>query len=112
MTLKLKADPTYFAKVEIPTPNGPVEIKAEYKHMPRDEYLAFVDDMTKAFGVADTTSKRTDEEILMRIMVGWANVDAEFSRDTVHELCQQYHAAAGALVEGYIRSLTQGRLGN
>lgn len=104
MTLKLKADPTYFAKVEIPTPNGPVDIKVQYKHMTRDEYKAFVD--------AEIGKTRGDEATLMDIMAGWSGVDSDFSKEAVDELCQQYHAAPRAIVEGFIYSLTQSRLGN
>jgi len=104
MTLKLKADPTYFAKVEIPTPNGAVEIKVEYKHMTRDAYKTFLE--------AEAKLGRSDEESLMDIMAGWAGVDAEFSKEAVSQLCQQYHAAPRAIVEGFIYSLTQSRLGN
>lgn len=104
MTLKLKADPTYFAKVEIPTPTGPVEIKVEYKHMTRDEYKTFID--------AELKLRRSDEESLMDLMVGWSGVDSAFSKEAVTQLCQQYHAAPRAIVEGFINSLTQSRLGN
>jgi hypothetical protein len=102
--LKLKASPTFTAKVEIPTPNGPVSIKVDYKHMTKAQYAEFIDKESK--------SKRSDEEALMDIMAGWANVDAEFSKENVAELCQQYHRAATAIVEGFIVSLTAGKAGN
>jgi hypothetical protein len=102
--LKLKPNPTFMAKVDIPAPGGNVSIKVEFRHMTRDEYKAFIE--------AEGKSKRTDEEALMDIMRGWANVDAEFNKDNVAELCQQYHAAPRAIVEAFIRELTQFKLGN
>lgn len=102
--LKLKANPTFMTKVEIPAPGGAVSIKCEFRHMTKDQYQAFIE--------AEGKTKRTDEEALMDIMVGWANVDTEFSKDAVGELCQQYHAAPRAIVETFIRELTQFKLGN
>lgn len=102
--LKLKASPTFTAKVEIPTPTGPVSIKVDFKHMTKAQYAEFIE--------AESKSKRSDQEALMDIMAGWSGVDSEFSKENVAELCEQYHKAASAIVEGFITSLTQGRVGN
>jgi hypothetical protein len=102
--LKLKANPTFTAKVEIPAPGGAASIKVEYKHMSKDQYAEFIE--------AESKTKRTDEEALMDIVVGWSGVDTEFSKDSVRELCQQYHKAASAIVTTYITELTQARAGN
>jgi hypothetical protein len=102
--LKLKASPTFPAKVEIPTPSGPISIKVEFKHMTKAQYADFIE--------AESKSKRSDEEALMDIMAGWSGVDTDFSKDAVGELCQQYHKAASAIVESFITTLTQARSGN
>ena len=102
--LKLKANPTFFANVEIPAPGGAASLKVEYKHMTKAEYAAFIE--------AESKTKRTDEEALMDIMAGWANVDTPFSKENVAELCQQYHKAASAIVTTYIAELTGQKTGN
>jgi hypothetical protein len=102
--LKLIAAPTFNAKVEIPTPSGAVSIKVEFKHMTRDAYKAFIN--------AEREIVRSDEDAIMDIAIGWTGVDAEFSRESVAELCQQYHAAPKAIVEAFINELTQARTSN
>jgi hypothetical protein len=102
--LKLKPDPTFTTRVEIPAPGGSVSIKVEFKHMSKDAYLAFIKN--------EGEIKRSDEEAIMDIAVGWSGVDGEFNRENVAELCQQYHAAPRAIVEAFIRELTQFKLGN
>lgn len=102
--LKLIAAPTFTAKVEIPAPGGAVSIKIEFKHMTRDAYRAFIN--------AEREIVRSDEDAIMDIAVGWTGVDAEFNRESVAELCQQYHAAPRAIVEAFITQLTQSRQEN
>lgn len=102
--LKLTANPTFTSKVEIPAPGGPVSIKVEFKHMTKDAYNAFLK--------ADAEAQRSNEDTIMEIAVGWANVDGEFNRENVAELCQQYHAAPRAIVETFVRDLTQFKSGN
>jgi len=51
----------------------------------------------------------SNEEAIMECVAGWVekDVDAPFSREAVDQLCQQYHAAAGAIVDTFITQLTQ-----
>src|ERR1043165_3294652 len=102
--LKLRPDPTFVTAVKIPAPTGEIAIKVEFKHMTKDAYLAFLK--------AEPEKERSDEDTIMDIAVGWIGVDAEFTRENVRELCQQYHAAPRVIVETFIRELTQNRLGN
>jgi hypothetical protein len=102
--LKLIANPTFIAKVEIPAPGGPVSIKMEFKHMTKDAYNAFLK--------ADSEAGKNDQDTIMDIAVNWFNVEGDFTKENVAELCQQYHAAPRAIVETFVRELTQYRLGN
>jgi CO dehydrogenase/acetyl-CoA synthase alpha subunit len=102
--LKLVADPSFTSAVKIPTPSGEVAIKVEYKHMTKDAYDAFVRDEAK--------NPRSDEDAIMDIAKGWHGVEGEFTRENVRALCQVYHAAPRAIVETFIRELTQHKLGN
>jgi hypothetical protein len=102
--LKIKPNPTFFAPVEIPTPDGPVKIKVEFKHRDRDEFAEFIE--------AEAKLNRADKESLMEIMVGWSGTDAEFSAEAVAEVCKNYHQAGTAIVEAYIETQTQARRKN
>lgn len=102
--LKLVANPTFIAKVEIPAPGGPVSIKMEFKHMTRDAYNEFIK--------ADAEAPKSNQETIMEVAVNWFNVDGEFNKENVEQLCQQYHAAPKAIVETFVRELTQYKLGN
>jgi hypothetical protein len=103
--LKLKPNPTFTVPVVIPTPGGDkVTIKMEFKHKSKDDYRAFVED--------EKNKDRSDEDAILDIAANWQDVDGEFNRDNLRELCQQYHGAATAIVQTYIRELTQARLGN
>lgn len=104
--LKLQPDPTFTSKVDIPTPNGVVTIKMVYRHMTRDAFAAFVQAET------DMVPKRTDEDAIMDIATGWFDVDAEFNRESVAKLCQEYHAAPGAIVRTFFAQLTQAKKEN
>lgn len=102
--LKLKPDPTFVTAVKIPAPTGEIAIKVEFKHMSKDAYLAFLK--------AEPEKQRSDEDTILDIATSWIGVDGEFNRENIRELCQQYHGAATAIVQTYIRELTQARVGN
>jgi hypothetical protein len=103
--LKLKANPTFKAQVQIPVPGGkPVPMTFEFKHMGKDAYTSFIE--------REKAVARTDEEAIMDIAVGWDGADAPFSAEAVHDLCDNYHGAATAIVETFIDQLTQARRGN
>lgn len=103
--LKLKADPTFTSNIVVPTPSGPVTIKGTFKHMPKADFTAFV--KKEREGTA-----RPDEEVVMDILAGWSEVDAEFNSDNVKALCQEYHAFGKTVVETFVEQLTQYRTGN
>lgn len=102
--LKIQANPTFIRPVSIPTPDGPVVIKVEFKHRDTDEYEAFIKD--------EATRGRSNEDAIMDLAVNWFNVDGEFNSENIAKVCKQYHAAAAAICETYIKELTQAKLGN
>lgn len=104
--LKLKADPTFKAKVKIPAPGGvSLDILCEFKHRTRDELDAF-------FKPEESAKRSGDVDDITAMVVGWELLDEPFSRDAVALLVQNYHAAPRVIAETYIRELTQARLGN
>lgn len=102
--LKIQANPTFMSRVAIPTPEGEIAIKVEFKHMDIDTYAEFIQ--------KEATLNRSNEDAIMDIAAGWSGVDGEFNRDNVAKVCKQYHAAAKAIVETFIKELTQAKVEN
>lgn len=102
--LKIQASPTFIRPVTIPTPEGPVVIKMEFKHRDTDEYQAFI--------AQEATLARSNEDAIMDIASNWFDVDGPFTRENIAKVCKQYHAAAAAICETYIVELTQAKAGN
>ena len=103
--LKIKHDPTFIAKVEIPIPGGSkAEVKIEFKHKTKAELDSFLN--------SEEAKTRSDLDTMMEVVKGWAGIDAEFSRESMDALLDQYHGAARAIISAYLLELTQARLGN
>ncbi len=102
--LKLTPNATFKANVEVPTPEGKQVIGMTFKHMTKDEYNAFIND--------EKTKTRSDEDAVLDIATGWSGVEGEFNRENIRAVCQIYHGAATAIVQTWIKELTQYKLGN
>lgn len=102
--LKLKANPTFRAKVLIPAPGETFAVEFEFKHFTRKAYGEWL--------TGKRAKDRTYTDAVMEIAVGWFDVDAEFSRDAVEELLQNYHTAGQAILEAHATELTGAKLGN
>jgi hypothetical protein len=102
--LKIQANPTFNAPVDIPTPEGVVRIKMVFKHMDTDAYNEFIK--------REAELQRSNEDAIMDIAEGWSGVDGDFVRENVAKVCKQYHAAASAIVTAFIKELTQAKVGN
>ena len=100
--VKLAANPTFRAKVGIPTPDGSLEIEFQFRHKTKQGLLTFQKE----------ASDRDDIDVVMEIACGWNYDEESFSRDAVQTLLDERHAAAMEIVKGYMLALTQGRLGN
>lgn len=101
--LKLKANPTFKAKVGIPVPGGEAaEVEFEFKHMTRDGLNAFLE------GAKDMSH----EDMLNGLIVGWSGIDVPFSKEAVSDLCQNYMGAPTAIISAYGKELAAARLGN
>jgi hypothetical protein len=98
--LRLQASPTFKAKVGIPVPGEKRhEITVTFNHMTRE-----------AFNTFDFTSGEIDG--LMKIVAGWDGVEAEFSRETLAQLCNVYPGSAYAIGSAFATELHGQRLGN
>lgn len=102
---KLKADPTFKAKVAIPVPGGePKNVIFIFKHRTRsglNDWIA--DPKVKEMG---------DLDFLMEFVLGWEDVDAEFSRDALHTMIENFGGASTRIRDAYLAELTAARMGN
>jgi len=105
MALKLLANPTFRAKVNIPLPGGEkADFVGIFKHRTADQL--------REFSTGEEAKGRSDIDTVMAMLTGWEEVDAEFSAEAVSQMLQQHHAAARAIGDAYVRELMQARLGN
>jgi hypothetical protein len=100
---KLQPKPTFRAKVPIPVPGGvSSSIELEFRHMARGELRRFLDNV----------QEREDLDVLMEVVLGWSGVDAEFSRESMATLLENYPASAAAVLAAFVKELADARLGN
>lgn len=122
--------PTTFKKIiEIPMlEGGKGSVEMTYRYRTRTEFGAFVDQLIESAGVAPPVSQ-ADEDVkfslgkaltatrdknadyILQICEGW-NLDVEFSRDAVVQMCDELPAAALSIIDSYRAAVTEGRLGN
>lgn len=129
--IKLGCRPkTFLHTVTIPVPEGGVaSVQMAYRYRTRTEFAEFVDSLVKASGAAASAS--TDDQALdqnlrsameraiveqsvdyiLQIADGW-NLDEDFNRANVLQLCDELPGAAIAIMTAYRAALTEGRLGN
>ena len=114
--------------LSVALPEGEVgSIELSFIYRTRTEFGVFVDELLSAaqvvpasaadddlkFSLADALSKTrdTNADYIMRIVDGW-NLDAEFSRAAVVQLCDELPGVALAIINDYRAAITEGRLGN
>lgn len=106
---------------------GEGTVEVSYVYRTRTEFGAFVDELFSAAGVKPASqsdedikfnleealkrTRDTNADYIMKIMDGW-NLDVDFSRDSVVQLCDELPGAALAIIDSYRLAVTEGRLGN
>lgn len=100
--LKLIAEPTFRAKVGIPTAGGEaIDVEMTFKHRTKTQLDEFV----------NSRADKPDSESFMEMVTGWELPD-EFNRENVDLLLENYIGAALATYRVYIDQLVQAKLGN
>ena len=103
MALKLKQNPVFTVPVEIPTTSGKPEIiKISFRHKTKDEYLDWL----------KTLEGKIEVDILLEIIDGWSEVAADFTKENLAEVLQNYQAAALVIYGAYGDALVNGRVKN
>lgn len=132
--------PTAFKRtVKFPMLDGTEgAIECVFKYRTRKEFGAFIDERTKAaseiieaanaaaadaafdkdsqekpFSVADFYESEVSKgaDYLFDVLEGW-NLDHEFDRESLAQLCNELPAAAAEIVNAYRAAILEGRLGN
>lgn len=128
--IKLGARPkTFTHTITVAMPEGgTANVQMVYKYRTRSEFGAFVDNLLLAAGAPPPASQAADDvsfslrqalektrdtnaDYILQIAEGW-NLDEEFNRASVVQLCDELPGAASAIIEAYRAALTEGRLGN
>lgn len=101
---KLKADPTFWAKVGISVAGkeAPEEIEVEYKYLRRSELKDFF---------AGVVGKK-DVDALSEIIVNWKIPEVEYTRDNLEMLLEERAAAAQDLINKFRRELLESKQKN
>jgi hypothetical protein len=113
-------------KVALPEgEEGSIELSFRYRT--RTEYGSFVDALLQAAKVTPASAAAEDVEFslaqaleltrdtnadyIMQIVDGW-NLDVDFSRAAVVQMCDELPGVALAIINDYRAAITEGRLGN
>jgi len=128
--IKLGARPKTFSHtvtVQMPE-GGTASVRMQYRYRTRTEFGQFVDDLVRAAGTAPPASQQdedvrfslhaaleatrdTNADYILQIAEGW-DLDEEFNRASLVQLCDELPGAALAIIEQYRAASTEGRLGN
>jgi hypothetical protein len=127
--IKLGNRPKNFKKtVKVPMlEGGEGSVEVSFIYRTRTEFGAFIDDLMDDAGVKPASQSDDDQKFsleqalaktieanadyIMKVVDGW-NLDVDFSRDAVAQLCDELPGAAMAIMNDYRTAITEGRLGN
>lgn len=102
---QINPNPTFSATVDIPAAGGRTEkLKLVFKHKTRDEALEYLR--------RSPAEGEDDASVLLEIIAGWEDVDADFSREALNQVVQNYAGAPRAIFEAYTAELMGQRRGN
>lgn len=106
---------------------GEGTIEVSYVYRTRTEFGKMIDDLmddaqvvpsgsgedAQKFSLAEALEKTkdTNADYILKVADGW-NLDVEFSRASVAQLCDELPAAAMAIMNTYRNAITEGKLGN
>lgn len=103
MALKLEQNPVFTVPVEIPTTTGKPEIvKISFRHKTKDAYLEWLKSL----------EGKPEVDGLFEIVDGWSEVAADFNKENLAKVLQNYQAAALAIYGTYGDALVHGRVKN
>ena len=100
---KLQPDATFTATADIPVAGqGTKPLTLEFKYHDRAALAHFL----------ETIAGRKDDEILAEIVIGWKDVDTDFTAGALGQLLKAYPGAAGAIVRKFLEEASGARAKN
>ncbi|MDM0041881.1 phage tail assembly chaperone [Variovorax sp. J22R193] len=103
---KLKADPTFQAKVAFPVFGGAsVDVQLTFKHRTKAELAKWLEEGRQT---TEGSVRRTDEQTFFEMVVGW-EIDEPFNKENVAILLDHHIGVALATYQTYIDELTRHR---
>lgn len=123
-----KRPETFKKKLSVLLPTGETgDITVEYKYRTREEFAELIDDIFKRasvtpasqsdddvrFSLSEALSKgnESNADYILQVAKGW-DLDVEFTRDNVLQLCNELPGVAVAVIDTYKQACVEGRLGN
>lgn len=117
---------TRIITVDLPE-GGKGSVEMLFKYRTRTEFGEFIDHLLDKAGVSvkDTSEEalkfslkealektiEQNAEYILQVADGW-NLDKDFNRQSVLQLCDELPGAAQAVMDAYREAITTGRLGN
>lgn len=101
---KLQPNPTFVCKVPIPVAGEerPVDVKFEFNHFNREKLKEFLASLPG----------REDIDSLSEIVVGWRDVDTDFSDESFKKLLSNYPGAALCIVQKFVSESLEAKTKN
>lgn len=112
------------AKVTFPLLDGTEGvIEMSFRYRTRTEFGALIDALMEDAGAGDqpeaklslaealVKTRDTNADYILKVADGW-NLEEKFSVENVAQLCDEFPAAAMAIMNTYRAAITEGRLGN
>ena len=114
--LKLNPNPVFDADVQITVPGKPKpeSVKLTFKVLPKNEFRALLKSLTKEITADDGTVRVevTDDELVAKVVAGWAGIESEFSAENLQTFLDSYPAAAWDIINSYSRLVHESRVKN
>lgn len=102
---KLNPAPEFDCDVLIPVPGKePATLTLVFRHKNREDVATF---FTGLANVEKVTAR-----VLLDVVCGWRNVDAEFNEENLQRLLDNYHGSVRAIFQAYGTELAEGRRKN
>lgn len=99
------------------------EVGCLFKYRTRTDFGKFIDELTSEAGISIKSdapfslkelmekTKDKNADYILKVVESW-DLDVEFSRENVLQLCDEFPGAATAIMETYRIAINEGRLGN
>lgn len=99
---RLDPNPTFWATVSIRVPGGIGELDLEFKHLLQAERERYTQDL----------AGKSNLDALDELIVGWRKVDADYNRDNLERLLNEYPDAVRAITTRYWEEITGAAIKN